>query len=118
MAVNLLALPNELLVMIARYLFARDLENFTSINRRMYEQSQEIFEEHRQVKRQYSVIDYDYGREPLWMNQFGYLAKIVVESFQKPSIGSHLSLSISSCFEHQLYSALFPTVLEDPPSTR
>lgn len=95
--VSLMDLPNELIALISRLLYARDLENFVLVSRRIYQQSRGAMVEHQLLKHQYSTIVN--GQPPLTAQNFGQLGKLVVKISKQP----HLALYIETLRIHDWF---------------
>lgn len=56
-ATSLMALPNEIILMILDHVYARDLERLAATNSRIWKVAHHLLDEHRSLKHTYSTVD-------------------------------------------------------------
>ena len=84
-----LDIPNEILAMITRLLYARDLENFVLVNRHIHDQSTKAMKDNRKWKAKYAAIE-NVPRPADSSLKFKYLAKLAVKLFKIPHLGLYI----------------------------
>lgn len=97
---NLMDLPNELLMSIINYTYARNLEIFARTNKHIFSLSQEALKEHWKLKKEHSTARVEPIQEEK-PHPFGQLADHVVKNYRSPLLAQYVELMQ---VEHLYYS--------------
>ena len=96
--VDLLILPNEMLIQILRFVLPADLENVAQISRHVYQVTTPLLEEHRKLIRTYST----FSNQPYPDDTVKLLNKII----EQPRIGHYIRRAVLDYQAYRLFSLL------------